>query len=128
MVNHEVYKELNNIIREGLKDPRVALMTSIVSLEVAPDLKTCKAYVSVLMRPNLSLRVPATNRPAVLNRQRIETNSVAVDVLAVVRSKARPFAPEMIIISTGYNGSLVEVPAENFILFHGYDPTDPMRQ
>ena len=39
-----------------------------------------------------------------------------------------PFAPEMIIISTGYNGSLVEVPAENFILFHGYDPTDPMRQ
>ncbi len=48
MVNHEVYKELNNIIREGLKDPRVALMTSIVSVEVAPDLKTCKAYVSVL--------------------------------------------------------------------------------
>ena len=39
-----------------------------------------------------------------------------------------PFAPEAIIISTGRNGSLVEVPAENFVLFHGYDPTDPMRQ
>lgn len=39
-----------------------------------------------------------------------------------------PFAPEAIIISTGRDGSLVEVPAENFVLFHGYDPTDPMRQ
>ena len=38
-----------------------------------------------------------------------------------------PFAPEAIVISTG-KGSMVEVPAENFILFHGYDPTDPMRQ
>ena len=38
-----------------------------------------------------------------------------------------PFTPEAIVI--GVNGSApVEVPAENFILFHGYDPTDPMRQ
>ena len=44
----EVQRELCNIIREEIKDPRVGIMTSIVDVEVAPDLKTCKAYVSVL--------------------------------------------------------------------------------
>ena len=46
-VNTEVQRELSNILRGGIKDPRVAPMTSVVSVEVAPDLKTCKAYVSV---------------------------------------------------------------------------------
>ena len=47
-VNGEVQKELSNIIRGGIKDPRVAPMTSVVAVEVAPDLKTCKAYISVV--------------------------------------------------------------------------------
>ena len=47
-VNREVQRELSNIIRGGIKDPRVAPMTSVVAVEVAPDLKTCKAYISVL--------------------------------------------------------------------------------
>ncbi len=46
-INAEVQKELCNIIRE-LKDPRIGLMTSVTAVEVAPDLKTCKAYISVL--------------------------------------------------------------------------------
>ena len=47
-INVEVQRELSNIIRGGIKDPRVAPMTSVVAVEVAPDLKTCKAYISVL--------------------------------------------------------------------------------
>ena len=47
-VNGEVQRELSNIIRGGIKDPRVAPITSVVAVEVAPDLKTCKAYISVL--------------------------------------------------------------------------------
>ncbi|MEF9941829.1 MAG: 30S ribosome-binding factor RbfA [Lachnospiraceae bacterium] len=47
-VNTEVQHELSNILRGGIKDPRVAPMTSVVAVEVAPDLKTCKAYISVL--------------------------------------------------------------------------------
>lgn len=47
-INTEVQRELSNIIRGGLKDPRVASWTSVVAAEVAPDLKTCKAYISVL--------------------------------------------------------------------------------
>ena len=47
-VNGEVHRELSNIIRMGIKDPRIHPMTSVVAVEVAPDLKTCKAYISVL--------------------------------------------------------------------------------
>ena len=47
-VNTEVQRELSNIIRAGIKDPRVAPWTSVVAVSVAPDLKTCKAYISVL--------------------------------------------------------------------------------
>lgn len=47
-VNTEVQRELSNIIRSGIKDPRVAAWTSVVAAEVAPDLKTCKVYISVL--------------------------------------------------------------------------------
>lgn len=47
-INGEVQRELSNIIRGEIKDPRIHPMTSVVTVEVAPDLKTCKAYISVL--------------------------------------------------------------------------------
>lgn len=47
-VNTEVQRELSMILRAGIKDPRVSPMASVVAVEVAPDLKTCKAYISVL--------------------------------------------------------------------------------
>lgn len=47
-INGEVLKELSNIIRGEIKDPRIHPMTSVVAVEVAPDLKTCKAFISVL--------------------------------------------------------------------------------
>ena len=47
-INSEVQRELANIIRGEIKDPRIHPLTSVVTAEVAPDLKTCKAYISVL--------------------------------------------------------------------------------
>ena len=47
-INSEVQRELSNIIRGEIKDPRICPMTSVVEVEVAPDLKTAKAYISVL--------------------------------------------------------------------------------
>lgn len=47
-INGEVQKELGNIIRGEIKDPRISPLTSVVAVEVAPDLKHCKAYISVL--------------------------------------------------------------------------------
>lgn len=47
-INGEVQRALAEIIRGEIKDPRLAPMTSVVAVEVAPDLKTCKAWISVL--------------------------------------------------------------------------------
>ena len=47
-LNEEVKKELSNILRGGIKDPRIHPFTSVVAVEVAPDLKTCKVFISVL--------------------------------------------------------------------------------
>lgn len=47
-INGEVHRVLAEVIRSEIKDPRINPMTSVVSVEVAPDLKTCKAWISVL--------------------------------------------------------------------------------
>ena len=47
-INGEVQRALAEISRGEIKDPRIAPMTSVVAVEVAPDLKTCKAWISVL--------------------------------------------------------------------------------
>ena len=47
-INGEVQKVLSEIIRGEIKDPRISPLTSVVSVSVAPDLKTAKAYISVL--------------------------------------------------------------------------------
>ena len=46
-INSEVQRELSSIISRELKDPRIHPMTTVVSVEVTPDLKYCKAYISV---------------------------------------------------------------------------------
>ena len=47
-INGEVQKELSVIIRDEIKDPRISPWTSVVDVQVAPDLKTCKVWISVL--------------------------------------------------------------------------------
>lgn len=48
-INEEVLREISEIIRNDVKDPRVnSTLTSVVAVEVAPDLKTSKVYISVL--------------------------------------------------------------------------------
>ena len=47
-INREFQRELSTLISMEVKDPRISPMTSVVSVDVAPDLKTSKVYVSVL--------------------------------------------------------------------------------
>lgn len=47
-VNGEVQRVLAETIRAGLKDPRVSPLTSVVAVEVAPDLANAKVWISVL--------------------------------------------------------------------------------
>ncbi len=46
-INGEVQKVISEAIRFS-KDPRISPMTSVMDVEVAPDLKTCKVWVSVM--------------------------------------------------------------------------------
>ena len=47
-INSEVMREISQIIRTELKDPRVSTMTSVTDVNVTTDLKYCTVYVSVL--------------------------------------------------------------------------------
>lgn len=47
-INSEVQRELGNIIRGEVKDPRISPMATVVAADVTPDLKYCKVYISVL--------------------------------------------------------------------------------
>lgn len=47
-INGEVQRELSTLINRELKDPRINPMTTIVAVDVAPDLKHAKIYISVL--------------------------------------------------------------------------------
>ncbi len=47
-VDDEICKQLNVIIAREMKDPRLDTLVNVTSVEVTKDLKTAKAYVSVL--------------------------------------------------------------------------------
>lgn len=46
-INSEVQREMSQIIREEIKDPRVHPLTSVMAVEVTPDLKFAKIFISV---------------------------------------------------------------------------------
>ena len=47
-INDEILKEISQIIRLEVKDPRISSMTSVIRVDTSPDLKYCKVFVSVL--------------------------------------------------------------------------------
>lgn len=47
-INDEIKKELSEILRADLKDPRIGVITSVIKVETTNDLKYCKVYISVL--------------------------------------------------------------------------------
>lgn len=46
-INEEFRKELSDIVR-NMKDPRIPMMTSVVTVNVTPDLRYAKIYISVM--------------------------------------------------------------------------------
>ena len=44
-INDEIFKEVSQIVRGELKDPRIGAMTSVVRVDTTQDLKYCKVYV-----------------------------------------------------------------------------------
>lgn len=50
-INAEVRKEIQSILMNGLKDPRVSPMTTVTDARVTADLRYCTVYVSVYGGP-----------------------------------------------------------------------------
>ncbi|MBC2578912.1 30S ribosome-binding factor RbfA [Clostridium sp. DJ247] len=46
-INEEVKKEVSNIIRNDIKDPRINAMISVTKVDVTRDLRYAKVYVSI---------------------------------------------------------------------------------
>ena len=47
-VNEEVRKEISDIIRNDIHDPRVNSLVSVIAAEVTPDYKFAKVFISLL--------------------------------------------------------------------------------
>lgn len=47
-INQEMHQDLSIILREDLKDPRISPLTSVVKVDMTPDFKFCKVYISVM--------------------------------------------------------------------------------
>ncbi len=62
-INVEVKRELADILRK-LKDPRIPELISVTSVQVTPDLKFCKAYVSLFGREDKKEIMKALNKSA----------------------------------------------------------------
>ena len=46
-LNEEIMREVSDIVKNGMKDPRISQMTSVLRAEVTRDLSFAKVYVSV---------------------------------------------------------------------------------
>jgi ribosome-binding factor A len=46
-INEEMKKEISNIIRNDIKDPRVSAMVSVTEVDVTKDLRYAKVYISL---------------------------------------------------------------------------------
>lgn len=46
-INDEILREISEIIRSEVKDPRIQAMTTVIRVDTTQDLKFCKVYVSV---------------------------------------------------------------------------------
>lgn len=107
-INEEVRREVSEIIRNELKDPRISTLCSVVAAEVTPDLKYAKVYISVLgseeekkstltglnsaagyVRKELGERINLRNNPEVhfeLDKS-IEHGARILDILSEINKK-----------------------------------------
>ncbi len=51
-INDEILREVANIIRSELKDPRISKLTSVTKVDTTNDLSFTKIYVSIMAEEN----------------------------------------------------------------------------
>ena len=75
-ISEEVRREIDKIIREDVRDPRVGGMFSIVRCEVTRDLKFCKVRVSVLENDKREPMMAALRNAAGFIRRELGQNII----------------------------------------------------
>lgn len=104
-----------------LDSPAAQLLANPNPDMTAFEFKRCMYSDLLLYERFLTLLVPSTHTDSGW-----ELRPVPSAWIQAYRGSS-PFAPESIVIGIPGNAP-VEVPANLFVLFHGYNPTDPMRQ
>ena len=71
-VADQIKKEISQVIREELKDPRVSTLTSVTGVGVTKDLRSARVYVSIYGDPEQQeLTIGVLNRAAGFFRSEI---------------------------------------------------------
>ena len=117
----KIYDRVSDDDRQRVLDSPAALLLERPNDDMTSyELKRAIYSDLFLFARSLVLTLPAQDTPSGWQLRHIPATWVRG------YKGAWPFAPEAVTISNG-SGNLLEVPADRFILFHGYSPTDPMR-
>ena len=120
-------RELSNIIRGEIKDPRINPLTSVVAVEVAPDLKTCKAYISVLGDEESQAKTLAGLKSAegfIRSKLAKTVNLRNTPEIRFVLDQSIEYGVKLSLIHISYQFAIDEVNAKKIMEVYDYDWTD----
>lgn len=118
----KVYERASDTDRPRVLDSPAALLLSYPNPDMtAYEFKRWMYSDLLLYERFLTLLIPSKDTPSGWQLRPIPTAWIQE-----YKGKS-PFAPDAIVVGVP-NTTPVEIPADKFVLFHGYDPTDPMRQ
>jgi len=119
----KVYDRVSDTDRRRILDSPAALLLQNPNEDMTAFEFKRRMYSDLLLYERfLTLIVPSKYTPSGWELRPIPANWIQSF------KGSSPFAPEAIVICAQNGSGAIEVPADKFILFHGYDPTDPMRQ
>ena len=118
----KVYDRKSDTDRPRVLDSPAALLLAYPNPDMTPFEFKRTMYSDLLLYERFLTLLVASND----TESGYELRPVPNEWIQQYRGES-PFAPEAIVIGIPGN-TPIEVPADKFVLFHGYDPTDPMRQ
>lgn len=118
----KVYERAGDNDRPRVTDSPMALLLKQPNPDMTPfELRRCVYSDLLLYERFVAILVRSADTPSGWELRPVPNTWVQG------YSGSSPFAPET--IAVGAPGiAPIEVPADSFVLFHGYSPTDPMRQ
>lgn len=119
----KVYERASDTDRPRVLDSPAALLLSKPNDDMTPfEFKRWMYSDLLLFERFLTLIVPSKNAESGWELRPVPSGWIHT------YKGSSPWAPESIVIGTNHGSGLIEVPSDKFILWHGYDPADPMRQ